>query len=256
MQGFFVSPHLGRDDFPILNRDVTTGIGLMRKQMQDAGLSPPLFESDRSRDLFVATFLFHHFLSDEDIRWLAHFKDYQLSDEQAKALFFVREVGAINNAAYRNLNQVDTLNASQSLRQLRDLDLLIQKNKASAAYYVLNEKQLKSMNCLAQEPKEQVFGPKEQVLEPKKQVLEFNDLPDNLQLAVKKIGKKAPKTAMEQIVLALCHWKEMTSEELSSLLQRDKARLIRIYLTPMVESGLLTYKFPGMIKHPRQAYRA
>jgi len=39
----------------------------------------------------------------------------------------VREVGAIDNSAYRQLNDVTTLHASKGLRELRDIGLLDQK---------------------------------------------------------------------------------------------------------------------------------
>jgi len=54
-------------------------------------------------------------------------------------LIFAREVGAINNAAYRNMNLGDTLEASARLRRLRAEGLLHQKRKGSATYYVPSE---------------------------------------------------------------------------------------------------------------------
>ena len=39
-----------------------SGIRVMRDTMEQAGLTPPLFESDRNKDQFVARYFFHHFL--------------------------------------------------------------------------------------------------------------------------------------------------------------------------------------------------
>lgn len=50
-----------------------SGIRTMRRLMEEAGLTQPLFESDRDRDQFVATYLLHHFLSEEDLAWLRGF---------------------------------------------------------------------------------------------------------------------------------------------------------------------------------------
>ena len=47
-----------------------------------------------------------------------------------------RELGAIDNAAYRSINHTDTLNASVHLRRLRDLELLAMKGSGSRTYYV------------------------------------------------------------------------------------------------------------------------
>jgi len=122
-----------------------SGIRTMRENMEKAGLSPPLFKSNRDRDSFVVTFLFHHFLGEDDIRWLSQFKEERLSDEKARALIFVREMGAIDNSAYRNLNHVDTHVASASLRCLRDIGLLVTKNQGSATYYVPGERFIDSL---------------------------------------------------------------------------------------------------------------
>lgn len=65
-------------------------------------MTPPLFESDRGNDQFVARYFFHHFLGAEDIARLAQFKDLNLTDGEAKALMVVREAGAINNGTYRD----------------------------------------------------------------------------------------------------------------------------------------------------------
>lgn len=63
-----------------------SGIRAMREAMDKAGgLVPPLFESDRGQDQFSTLFFFHHFLGEDDIRWLAQFKALHLSDEEARA---------------------------------------------------------------------------------------------------------------------------------------------------------------------------
>ena len=51
-------------------------------------------------------------------------------------------MGAITNADYRNINCVETLTASASLRRLRDLGLLEQKGRSNATYYVPTSKLL------------------------------------------------------------------------------------------------------------------
>ena len=111
-----------------------SGVRVMREMAAQAGLAPPLFESDRGQDLFVARFLFHHFLGEDDLRWLAGFKELNLNDVDARAIVVARENGAIDNATYREINRVDTLLASQALRRLRDAGLLEQKGRGSATW--------------------------------------------------------------------------------------------------------------------------
>lgn len=122
-----------------------SGIRVMRQLMRDSGLTPPTLESDRQKNCFVATFLFHHFLGPDDWEWLHALGVAGLSDEDARALVFVRETGSIDNAAYRDINQVDALNASLHLRRLRDHGLLEQKGKGSATFYVPSPQFLRTL---------------------------------------------------------------------------------------------------------------
>jgi ATP-dependent DNA helicase RecG len=115
-----------------------TGIRVMIDEMHKANLTIPLFESSAERDSFTIKLLVHHLLSPEDVQWLAQFKDCHLSDDEARALIIVRELGEINNFIYRSINRVDTLTASQRLRRLRTLGLVEQKGKGSATYYTLS----------------------------------------------------------------------------------------------------------------------
>lgn len=101
-----------------------SGIRAMRMLMERAGLSPPTFESSRSRDEFVATFLFHHLLDESEVAWLSGFGAFGLNEDDLRALAFARETGAIGNSDYRDLNRCDTLTASSRIRRLREHGLL------------------------------------------------------------------------------------------------------------------------------------
>ncbi len=117
-----------------------SGMRVMREEMEKVGLSPPFFESDRIGDQFIVTFSTHHFLNAQDWRWLSAFREFNLSEEEARALIWVRESGdakgAISNAVYRNLNGGEAREALKQLRRLCDLQILIAKGRGSAAHYV------------------------------------------------------------------------------------------------------------------------
>src|SRR5699024_12276447 len=67
---------------PALDSFPTRRSSDLRLEMKEAGLTPPIFESNRAKDMFTAQFLFHHFLSEDDVQWLARFKDLQLTDQE------------------------------------------------------------------------------------------------------------------------------------------------------------------------------
>lgn len=248
-----------------------SGIRTMRRLMEEAGLTLPLFESERERDQFVATYLLHHFLSEDDLNWLKGFQHLNPTDEQAKALIFLREVGAIDNAAYRNLNHVDTLTASKHLGQLKDWGLVVAKGGGKATYYQPTSKltEQQPAGALGGECNSRagghVSGADTQGLPANTQGLEANTqgsapdtqgLPADLQAMVDNLGPRPREQRLRQILLMICDWRASSPSELIALLPlKDVSNLVRKHLTPMREQGWLEYTIPEMPTHPRQQYR-
>jgi ATP-dependent DNA helicase RecG len=121
------------------------GIRIMREQMANANLTTPLFESDRHKDSFAVTLFTHHFMGEEDIKWLANFKNCDLNEDDARTLVLLKELGQIDNEAYRLTHQLDTLAASSHLRKLRDLGLLEQQGRGNKTYYIPGKRFLGSL---------------------------------------------------------------------------------------------------------------
>ena len=261
-----------------------TGIRVMRRMMEEAGLTPPLFESDRGRDLFTATYLFHHFLGPEDIAWLAQFRGLNLSDDEARALVFVREVGAIDNAAYRNMNRVDTLQASAHLRRLRDARLLEQRGRGSATYYLPTAAlHAASGGEVAGTPPDDQPGPQapglpSQALDHMSQASRhmsqapdhmsqapdhmsqagpgfWDGVPEDLRQDLQALGQRLEPERTRHLILRLCRLRPWRAEELAQHLGRDAAYLVRHHLSPLVQAGRLVQTIPEMPRHPEQAYR-
>ena len=101
---------------------------------------PPTFESNRSANQFTARLLLHHLLDKETLQWLASYANYSLNDEQRLALVFVREVGAIDNITYRQLNSdINNQRASSDLHFMCTKGLLEQKGQSRSTYYIAGE---------------------------------------------------------------------------------------------------------------------
>lgn len=238
-----------------------TGIRAMREALAQAGLSPPTFESDREKDSFVVTFLFHHFLSPEDIEWLGNFSHLNLTEDENRALVFAREVGAINNSAYRDINRVDTLVASGHLRKLRDHGLVEKKGKGADTYYVPTDRLLRPASLLLT-GKPTVQTPavtaQTQGLAPAVTSLTqgLPGMPAELIEAVQNLGRRASAANARAVIRRLCAWKPLRAEEIAKLLGREQPYMTRTYLTPMVRDGELLFVFPDNPAHPQQAYRA
>ena len=118
-----------------------TGIGAMRRLMKEAGLMPPTFESNHEANKFTARLLLHHFLNKENMEWLAQYAEFGLGNEQKLALVFVREVGAIDNATYRQLDSSIThARARLEIHKLCDLGFLEKKGQGRNTYYIRTSK--------------------------------------------------------------------------------------------------------------------
>ena len=118
-----------------------TGVGAMRRLMKEAGLMPPTFESNHEVNKFTARLLLHHFLSKENMEWLAQYASFDLTNEQKLALVFVREVGAIDNATYRQLDSSIThARARLEIHKLCDLGFIEKKGQGRNAYYIRTSK--------------------------------------------------------------------------------------------------------------------
>ena len=93
---------------------------------------PPTFESNHEANKFTARLLLHHFLSKENMEWLAQYAEFGLVNEQKLALVFVREVCAIDNATYRQLDSSSThARARLEIHKLSDLGFLEKKKARS-----------------------------------------------------------------------------------------------------------------------------
>lgn len=246
-----------------------TGIRTMREGMKEANLSVPLFESDRAGNKFILTLLSHHFFNEKDLQWLKLFSEFDLSSEEARALLVVREMGAITNADYRNINCVDTLNASASLRRLRDFDLLESKGKSSQTYYVpgktiaLKEAETLKNLPLSKELTPQVSSlsteltPNITALPSKLNTLssELDSLPLELKKALAVLGSRSPPVNIKNLILNLCAFKPFKLPELAGLLKRHDVYVRQNYLMPLIKTGELEYVFPHQPNHPQQAYK-
>ncbi len=240
-----------------------SGIRAMRELMLSNDLLPPTFESTRRPDQFVATFLFHHFLGEADLAWLGRMTPERLSDEEARALVFVRELGAIDNAAYRAINRAETLNASAHLRRLRDQGLLEMKGSGNRTYYVPGPAFVRAGGAVPGDPHKAEPDPHKAASHShmvdrdshKADPDPHKELPPDLRARLASLGKRPRPAVVEEVVLALCSWRPCSARELAHWLRdRDARELTRTYLRPMVDQGRLAYTIPQMAKHPDQRY--
>nr|WP_156966477.1 hypothetical protein [Algiphilus aromaticivorans] len=201
---------------------------------------------------------------------LAH-RSLELTEDQQRALIFVRENRRITNSDYRNLNRVDTLTASQRLVRLRDLGLVDQVPMGPATYYVPGAQLGNAATETGQPSRDDLFSG----LSGESSGLSGNSeglsgesgglsgeslieaLPNDLHRELEKLGKRSRDTErLKQVVLKLCRQRPYSARELAEITRRNSAYLQQVYLTPMVREGLLRLRYPDERNRPDQAYVA
>lgn len=124
-----------------------TGIGTMRRLMEEAKMLPPTFDSNTLRNNFTTRILLHHFLPESDLKWLASLSsEDKFTYAQKLAFIFLREVGAIDNITYRQLSDVNNRVATKELKMLVKSGFIDAKGRGRQTYYIPTEKLKKLYN--------------------------------------------------------------------------------------------------------------
>lgn len=261
-----------------------SGIRTMRSLMSKAGLLPPTFESDHAKNEFTTRLLLHHFLGEDDIEWLAGFNHFELNKDQKLSLIFVKEVGAIDNSTYRQLNSLDIMKASVDLRDLRKKNILNQKGKGKATYYVPgemfilpleslsagNESRNTSVDGLSTPPQELSTPPQNLSTPPQdlstpapEKDLAAVDLSAtviisaDLQVRIDELKQRVHDSEkIREIILEICENNFLKASQIATIFNKGEDYLKRKYLSPMIAENLLVYLHPEMLNHPDQAYRS
>ncbi len=237
-----------------------TGIRAMREAMEQANLSQPLFESDRVRDEFTVRLLVVHLLSQTDWKWLSQFRDCNLDDADARALIVMRELGAIDNAAYRSINHVDTLTASGRLRRLRDSGLLEQRGKGAATYYLPGGRLRAAIGPLTPTESLRAEFPEGLRAESRPLRAEFEalraELPAPLRADLEGLAQRSTPEELDPIIIGLCRWRPLSLIELAGLTGKTANHLRSRSVKRLLTARRLAYTHPDEPNHPDQKYVA
>jgi ATP-dependent DNA helicase RecG len=205
----------------------------------------------------------HHFLSAADLAWLDLLPGSPFDKDEKMALVFLREVGAINNAAYRDLSGVEGHRATSRLRRLTDLGLVLMKGHGRGAYYVPSSRFLDSLQASAAEsdkvPAESDKASADSAAESAAPPQESADalfelLPEPLQQRVAQVGRYQDKKDLKDLIEDLCSWRPLGAKQIARLLDRNRRYVEQHYLSEMVAEGRLALLHPDMPSHANQAY--
>lgn len=229
------------------------------------------------------------------MEWLAQYAEFGLVNEQKLALVFVREVGAIDNATYRQLDSSIThARARLEIHKLCDLEFLEKKGQDRNTYYIrtfkvvslgerlrpqgerllpqhgtLCERLLPQHGTLGEKipPQHGTLGERYQGENERYQAFEESYqgvnreellllLPDDIKKRIDEVGKRVPKDVLNKLVVDMCSIVPLSMDDLSVLLHRNSKSFKNKNIKVLLENNQLFYWIPEMINHPQQKYVA
>ena len=196
-------------------------------------------------------------------------------NEQKLALVFVREVGAIDNATYRQLDSSIThARARLEIHKLCDLGFLEKKGQGRNTYYIRTAKVVSLAERLL--PRVEKIPPQHGTLGERYQgegeryqgeVGTFGEryqginreellllLPDDIKKRIDEVGKRVPKDVLNKLVVDMCSIVPLSMDDLSVLLHRNSKSFKNKNIKVLLETKQLFYWIPEMINHPLQKY--
>ncbi len=240
-----------------------TGIRAIRKLMKEAGLTtPPIIETDRDRNEFDLVLLPHHLLDQKDLEWLSQFREFNLTDAERRAIVLTREMRAITNLDYRQVNGTDTLAANKALGHLRTLGLLTMKRAGNGTYYVLSPEISGASEGTGQpSPISGLSGGLPPLIDESCRGLDalpksFPSLSTELTKQIAALGERAKSSEIKELIKGLCSHGPLQLTQLAQILDRNPKYLRDQFLSKMVRTGQLIYRYADQPAHPQQAYKA
>ena len=174
-----------------------------------------------------------------------------------------REVGAINNSTYRDINRhVDTLTASKQLKKLCDSGLLDKKGRGSATYYVITAQALANWpiaptsGVMWSKPGEFEGKPGELGGKPGELGGKLGDLiPSEISQNLSALGGKSKPGAIVDAIVALLKWKDLSLGEIAGYVGRNQEYLRTNYMSDLLRGELIQLTIPERPTDPNQKYR-
>ena len=196
---------------------------------------------------------------------------------QRTALVFLREVGAIDAVAYRQLTGCKPKLVAKELAGIKDQGLMIQKGRTRGTYYVPagsleesieDEKHKLISQAIAETttpravittppaetttPRAVITTPPAETTTPQTEIT--TPLPKDLIKDLENLKQHEPSQRVKKLILRLCEVHPMSKEELAAYLKRSVATVDKYAALMMGKE--LCFRYPMMPHHPRQAYVA
>ncbi|MDQ3656661.1 MAG: hypothetical protein M3457_16495 [Chloroflexota bacterium] len=214
------------------------GSGFIRilDEWRELGFQKPSIVSDPSKYHFELGLKLAAMLSAGDRKWLGHIGG-PWREEEELALIFAHHIGYVDNQSLRFATGQHLFDASQTLRSLRNRDLLVLQGSGRNASYVLGPAAIQNPDHLDPNPDQTLID------------LRLHEIADPIALS----DKISPEELKSAIVM-LCTIAPLSQNDLVRLLRRSRVTLRR-HTGDLLKHGLLQQEHE-QASHPKQRYLA
>ncbi len=240
------------------------GSGFIRilDEWRELGFRHPNIVSDPARYEFALELKLASMLSADDRTWLAGIGG-PWREEEELALIFARHLGHVENQSLRFATGQHLFDASQTLRSLRDRDLLILQGSGRNTRYVLgpagaightgeNPDHLDSNpDHLPQNPDHLDSNPDH--LDPNPDQTSITSQLHEVADPIAQSGKVSPHE-LKTAIVTLCRITPLSQADLARLLRRSRVTIGR-HTSDLLKAGLLQQEHEQS-SHPKQRYLA
>lgn len=245
-----------------------TGIAKIQTFMKNANLDLPVFRSDKNENSFSATLYLHQLMDEDAVKWLALFKDEELSSEESRILVYAKKHGQVSNEICREITGYDTIKSSGILKKLRENGLLDPHSHGSATYYTLPQRYLDnntdpslSPQLTSQDPQLSVdnntdFGlsPQSDLSTDNKRTQLLQTLPPTLREEILSLGQRISPEKKEELIIRICSVRNKTTAGELSIIFAKRRDWAKKSLNPLVKSGKVFLTIPDKPNSTNQAY--
>ena len=211
------------------------------------------------------------------MEWLAQYAEFGLVNEQKLALVFVREVGARDNAMYRQLDSsIAHARARLEIHKLCNIGFIEKKGQGRSTYYIRTSKVVSLGERLRPQGErllpqhgtlcerllpqhgtlcERYQGENERYQGVNREELLLL-LPDDIKKRIDEVGKRVSKDVLNKLVVDMCSIVPLSMDDLSVLLHRKSKSFKNKNIKVLLETKQLFCWIPEMINHPQQKYVA
>ena len=187
---------------------------------------------------------------------------HSLTAEEVQALVTADLEGSVSNFRLQSLTEDHPSDLTKLLKSLVGRDLLERDGHGRGATYRWGERlRLGAAERIAPDKSDRALGASGvgpgATLAPD----DFRGQPAQNPILVRiaspaRENRRMAPAKMHAIILALCREQELTGREIAELIQRNQDRVLKSYISPLVERGLLVRKYPDDANHPQQAYQS